>query len=184
MLGIWSVSMLLIPRPINRILLAVPVTACSLWLFFRLGNVADAIQRRHHQPLKRFRLLGVLEGIISFSFSEGCVFLLLTVFLQFIIALQMYFLISSFVSTITWSAAAAGTTATLFTQSVLPISLGDLGIREMASIYFFSFYQIPAAAVFSSSLLLFFINVILPGIAGILLAHPLKVTTSQHPKPL
>jgi hypothetical protein len=55
----------------------------------------------------------------------------------------------------------------MFVKSLLPISIGDLGIREAGSIYFFSIYGISQAAALNASLLLFSINIFIPSILGI-----------------
>jgi len=57
--------------------------------------------------------------------------------------------------------------AVMFTKSLLPISLGDLGIRESASVYFFGQFGVPHAAAFNASLLLFVINILAPSLVGL-----------------
>ncbi len=59
--------------------------------------------------------------------------------------------------------------ATLWVKTMLPISIGDLGIRESAAIYFLGELGIPPAPAFDGSLLLFFINVLMPALAGLVL---------------
>ncbi len=59
------------------------------------------------------------------------------------------------------------TFAVMFTKSLLPISLGDLGIRESASVYFFGQFGVPDAAAFNASLLLFMINILAPSLVGL-----------------
>ena len=59
------------------------------------------------------------------------------------------------------------TFAVMFTKSLLPISLGDLGIRESASVYFFGQLGVPSAAAFNASFLLFIINILLPSMLGL-----------------
>ena len=79
--------------------------------------------------------------------------------------LQMFFLINGF-TRISFAHAFIGTSAMMFVKSLLPISLGDLGIREAGSIYFFSLYGISQAAALNASLLLFLINIFIPSILG------------------
>jgi len=59
--------------------------------------------------------------------------------------------------------------AIMMTKTLLPISFGDLGIRESATIYFFSRLGVIEAAAFNASILLFLINVFLPSLAGALI---------------
>lgn len=54
----------------------------------------------------------------------------------------------------------------MMTKTLLPVSFGDLGIRESATIYFFSRLGVSQAAAFDASILLFFINIFLPSMIG------------------
>lgn len=54
----------------------------------------------------------------------------------------------------------------MMVKTLLPVSFGDLGVRESASIFFLSHFAINSAAAFNASILLFLINVLLPGLAG------------------
>ncbi len=57
-----------------------------------------------------------------------------------------------------------------YAKSIVPSFnfLGDLGVREAASTYFFSFYNINPLAVISASFLIWLVNVLFPMILGIL----------------
>jgi len=58
----------------------------------------------------------------------------------------------------------------IFSKSIIPpVSLGELGIREGASIFFLQQFGETAAAGFNASIFLFFINVLIPSITGLLL---------------
>jgi uncharacterized membrane protein YbhN (UPF0104 family) len=59
--------------------------------------------------------------------------------------------------------------ATLWVKTMLPISIGDLGVRESAAIYFLGKLNVAPAAAFDGSLLLFLVNVLLPALAGLVL---------------
>jgi len=61
----------------------------------------------------------------------------------------------------------SATSATLFAKSLLPVSLGDLGIREGAAVYFFLKFQVSKVAAFNSSILLFAMNVLIPSMLGL-----------------
>ena len=82
-----------------------------------------------------------------------------------VLIFQMFFLIRSF-SDISIAHAVYGTSAMMFAKSVVPISFGDIGTRELSSIYFFSRFGIAQAAALNASLLLFVLNIIFPGIMG------------------
>ncbi len=67
--------------------------------------------------------------------------------------------------------ALCGCAAVLLAKTVVPpVTLGELGIREGASVLLLGTVGVPAAAALSASLLLFGINVLLPAVPGALLA--------------
>jgi uncharacterized protein (TIRG00374 family) len=58
----------------------------------------------------------------------------------------------------------------IFSKSIIPpVSLGELGIREGASIFFLQQFGETAVAGFNASIFLFFINVLIPSMTGLLL---------------
>lgn len=64
--------------------------------------------------------------------------------------------------------------ALLFTKVALPISFGDLGIREGASVFYYMLYGVPKAAAFDAALLIFVINFIVPALGGIYFVFKLR----------
>jgi uncharacterized membrane protein YbhN (UPF0104 family) len=145
--------------------LAILVISISGVILLRLGKIANLGLRlnasRFHLPwIKR-----VLEGFSLLKYQQVFTTVLYTLVFHGILVLQMYFLINSF-SKISLTHAFIGTSAMMFVKSLLPISIGDLGIREAGSIYFFSIYNISQAAALNSSLLLFLINIFVPSVIG------------------
>ena len=57
----------------------------------------------------------------------------------------------------------------MMVKSMLPIAIGDLGVRESAAVYFFNILHVPGVAAFNASLLLLFINLLIPSIIGLIL---------------
>ena len=58
----------------------------------------------------------------------------------------------------------------MFAKTVIPpISLGELGIREGASVYFITQIGLSAAVGFNASIFLFLINILLPALIGLIL---------------
>jgi len=58
----------------------------------------------------------------------------------------------------------------IFVKSIIPpISFGELGIREGASVYFLSYMNESASVAFNASIFLFVINLLLPSIVGLVL---------------
>lgn len=65
--------------------------------------------------------------------------------------------------------ALAGISTIMLVKTIIPpITVGELGIREGASVYVLGHAGILAASAFSASLLLFAINILLPSLAGLL----------------
>lgn len=61
----------------------------------------------------------------------------------------------------------AASTSTMFAKTFLPISFGDLGIREGASVFFFMKMNAQKVTAFNSAFLLFVINVLSPTLIGL-----------------
>ena len=59
-------------------------------------------------------------------------------------------------------------------KTALPISFGDIGIREGATAFAFNFFDYPKEAAISAAFMLFIINIIIPSIIGIFLIPFLK----------
>ena len=67
-----------------------------------------------------------------------------------------------------------GLPAIIFAKTFLPISIGGLGVGELASVRFLGLFDIDAAAAFNASLILFSFNVLAPGLAGIVFVPRLR----------
>lgn len=89
----------------------------------------------------------------------------LTLIWIFIITLQYHMLILGFTD-VTLAQSAQAVTAALFTKMLLPFSFGGLGIREGVTVFYFSQFNISSAAVFNASLIVFFVNFLLPALIG------------------
>lgn len=81
-----------------------------------------------------------------------------------------------------WAGAAAGVTLVFFAKSAVPgVTLGDLGVREGAAVYFLASFG--EAAAFNASLGLFAINLLVPALAGLTLVTRLRVE-GRRPAPM
>ena len=173
-LGAWSILYLLFPFSIFNVATALVVSCLALTILVFLGKIATLTHATFTKLWHTLHLDGVLEGMGLFSTGEIVSLVSFTFIHQFIIILQMFFLLNAFTSVSIFTAF-LGTSGTLFVQSVLPISLGDLGVREMSSMYFFSLCDVPREFALMATLLLFVMNIILPGILGVFIAKPLKL---------
>lgn len=69
--------------------------------------------------------------------------------------------------------------ALLFTKILLPISFADLGIREGASVFYYTLFGVEKAAAFNAALLIFSINFLVPALAGSYFVFRLKTDHSN-----
>ncbi|MBN1154777.1 flippase-like domain-containing protein [candidate division KSB1 bacterium] len=72
--------------------------------------------------------------------------------------------------------------STLLVKSLLPISLGDLGIRESAAIFFLAKVGAQQATAFNASIMTFILNILIPSMIGffIVLKNKLVNFYDQH----
>ena len=69
--------------------------------------------------------------------------------------------------------------STMITKAALPIAIGDLGIREAAAIFYFKEIGVSHVAAFNASILLFVINLFIPGIIGLVLILKFKMNETS-----
>jgi uncharacterized membrane protein YbhN (UPF0104 family) len=138
-----------------------------LYVFFRprlLSRLFNSV------PLKIFRQEWAQDLIRSLTLLQKKDLLfafLVTLAFYGTIYLQMFVLLNAF-SPVGWWQALLGFAAMMFFKALIPISFGDLGIREASSVYFYSLVGIPQATALNASLLLFVINILLPAVFGLI----------------
>jgi uncharacterized membrane protein YbhN (UPF0104 family) len=163
--GIVSIACLTISNTFIIAVGTVIIVFLSGIFIMRLGMIAALGHRLNTSFFKKPWLTGVLDGLNFLNPRQLFATVLCTLAFQGILILQMFFLINGFAK-ISFTHAFIATSAMMFLKSLLPISIGDLGIREAGSIYFFSIYGISQAAALNASLMLFFINILVPSILG------------------
>ncbi len=136
-------------------------------LFLLRPELLRSILSRYHNVVSRYGaidrfLTGIEKATPQFTIRLFGLTIVqtLTYCSQFVLLILAFFkipVISGYFSTF----------AVMFTKSLVPISLGDLGIRESASVYFFGQYGVPDVAAFNASFLLFLINVLFPSLLGL-----------------
>jgi uncharacterized protein (TIRG00374 family) len=163
--GVISISILFIPETWMILAVSLIVTAVSFYLLLHIEIFALVANRINTIFLKRSVVTRIFEGFALLTGKQLVICICLTILFHLIIIFQVYFLINAFfrISLIETAVAAS---AMFFTKSLLPFSLGDLGIREAGTIYFFSLYGIPNVASLNASLLLFFVNIFIPSLIG------------------
>jgi len=161
-IGVWVIS--------NQVhmqtsLYVVPVLLLVASLIFLVGYnkieqfVSSLIARFGPIAQKLKAISGVdIARIIGFSFLRYLVFgsQFLIVMMVFEVEASLFIIVSG----ITWI---------FFAKSVIPSFsfLSDLGIREFSAVLFFEAFNIPLAPVLAASLFIWFINIALPAMAGL-----------------
>lgn len=115
--------------------------------------------------------------------NESVLLLFLSGIRYAVFSFQFVLLVRAFDLTIAWEAAWIGVALVFFAKSVIPqVTLGDLGIREGAAVFFLGAYGVAEAAALEASLGVFAINLLLPAFLGIpfLLRWRLSPTPSLH----
>lgn len=120
------------------------------WLTKRLGNAED-----------------VLAGMKALSSSDrarfgGWSLLLLLVFLS-----QFVYLMRAFGGDVAWIQGITAGAISTGIVALLPISVGNIGVRESAAILVWQHLGVPAPVAFNAAFALFLVNVVLPGLVGL-----------------
>ena len=145
-------SFALSPKPLKGVLVALQLTFNPKGRILELLRAFEGLRRSHCR-----RALG------------------LTILQLGVIYTQFYLLSLAF-QPVSWLTAAHTYAASLFVKSVLPISLGSLGVGEWAAVSFYTRYGIAETTAFSASLMIFGMNVLLPGMLGLVVLLRLKIT--------
>ncbi len=109
------------------------------------------------------RLLTGLEGLNG----KGMLHLvLLTAGWYLVILVQYHWMVHAF-TPLAWAQTLQAVSAMIFVKTMIPLSYGDLGIREGLGIYFYRLLGVPGWAVLNGTLLIFLVNFLLPAVAGL-----------------
>jgi uncharacterized membrane protein YbhN (UPF0104 family) len=105
-------------------------------------------------------------AVVSFGRKQYALLITFSTLFYIIFLTQFILLILTFksVDLLISSGAAA---SVFLVKTLLPIAIGDLGIREGASVFFFDKIGLTAAQAFNASILLFLINVGIPTLFGL-----------------
>ena len=144
-----------------------------IYLFFNPQFVIRLISRLNLNLLKRPVVQDFIEAIAVFRPRQLLTSLAFSIAFYLVVFFQMYLLLNSF-SEVALVDGLLGFAAMMFLKALVPISLGDLGIREASSVYFYSLRGIANTTSLSASLLLFVINVLLPSLLGLIFTPKFK----------
>jgi uncharacterized membrane protein YbhN (UPF0104 family) len=138
-----------------------------LFIFFKPNALQRVAMRFRFSFLGRPSIQDLLSAVGIFRQRDLLVSFGLSAGFYMIIYVQMYLLLNAF-SPVHAADAFLGFAAMMFLKSLVPVSLGDLGIREASSVYFYALRGIANATALNASLLLFVINILLPSLIGLI----------------
>ncbi|MCB0266153.1 MAG: flippase-like domain-containing protein [Calditrichaeota bacterium] len=127
-----------------------------------LKKILQQLQKRLPPGSRRRSMLQTFD---EFTFANSLTVLFLSLVWYLVIILQYHVLVNAFTEVgVTESFLAVS--AMLFVKTLLPVTFGDLGIREGIAVFFYGFFAVSEAAVFNASLLIFVLNFLLPALLG------------------
>lgn len=121
----------------------------------------------------------LMSSLDNFHRRQALNLLLLSVCFYFIFFLQFYILVCAFEQA-PIVAAFLAIASVMLVKSMLPISVGDLGIRESAAIFFLGKIGLLEATAFNASILLFVINLLVPSIIGLFLVLKYRLVFQKN----
>ena len=108
--------------------------------------------------------------------NEGAVLLVLSLARYVVFTGQFVLLLHALAPGAAWPGLWAGVALTFFAKSAIPqVTLGDLGVREGAAVFFLGAYGVGPAAALDASLAVFGLNLLLPSLAGVPLLLQLRL---------
>jgi uncharacterized protein (TIRG00374 family) len=150
------------------VLLLVYVFFVAVWKGKFLNYIPDRIKQKN----KAAKILLNIEQLkeLNFQFTLRMIFISIMFYLCYLI--QFAVLITAFSHNFHFIEYMWNGSLIMFTKSIVPqISIGELGIREGVSIYFYRKIGEDAVTAFNASILLFLINLVLPSLIGLILLY-------------
>lgn len=159
----------------ERMLLALAVACCTLLLIYAAWNYRVwLLDKMKHVPVlkkieKWFDQLRIYNNQL-FLETLALSALRYLIFLSQFICLLIYFGVELPIAIL-----AIGAVFTFFVKSVIPSFL-DIGVRELAAVFFFSGYHIADEKVLLASLSLWFFNLLIPAVIGLFCMFKIEYT--------
>lgn len=108
--------------------------------------------------------------------KRGKIFLLLgfATSVWFLVVIELWLLVNAF-SEVDFLPGALSASSAHFAKTLLPLTFGELGVREATMIYFFEKLGVSDVVSVASALMMFSMNVLLPSLIGTLFLRKLKI---------
>lgn len=127
------------------------------------------------------RIQNALQTLKRFTQRDALILFGLSAIRYAIFSTQFALLVHAFAPDAGWFVSYVGVALVFFAKSAIPsITLGDLGIRESAAVFFFAGFGIAEAAAFDASLAIFGINILIPALCGLVLLPRLRLQASKR----
>lgn len=140
---------------------------CILFCLFRFSAVRRFLLSVGIQKLRYPWVLQAVDSLVLFKPRDIAVTTMLTILFYSTVYCQLFLLLTSF-QPLDPIDAFLGYGAMMFSKSILPFSIADLGVRELGLVYFMSLLGYPRAGALTASLILFVVNIIIPALIGLL----------------
>jgi uncharacterized membrane protein YbhN (UPF0104 family) len=171
-LGLWHSGAAYLPAVIFAGLLT--------WLLLRPRQfLAVTVRIFRKLPLKQ-KTFRFLEGFRGLSTRRLIVLLLMSLLYFFIYSLQFYALLWAFEDVAVLTMIICFPLVMLVNS--VPVTIGGLGVREGASVLFFSQFAVQESSALGAALLLFAINILIPGLCGLTFIHHIGKPAVPLPK--
>jgi Lysylphosphatidylglycerol synthase TM region len=170
------------PNPLFlHIFIITILTIClifGIFLSLNLSNINVFLSKnKFFEYLKKY--LGVLE---NYTLTELKTLFAIATSRYFIFSIQFVLMFKVFQINLPISVLLVGVGIIFLTKTLISVvnALGDLSIRELTSIYYFSFFRANIAAVSSATFMIWLVNVLLPILIGSVFILQLKLTPKIH----
>lgn len=139
----------------------------------RFYNYLKEIKQRFNIKFEFLKKL--LEPLADLNNQLISRLILLALLNLLVIVLEFVVIILSFENGLNIGLLLVAAMMVYFSKTLIPsITLGEIGIRESAAIYFFGLFGCSEVIAFNSSMMLFFLNLLLPSVAGLYFLFRLK----------
>lgn len=139
------------------------------WLVILMEKLLGARLIKYVQVIKSYRQQEILK-IMWLGLGRYLVF-----------SFQFFIILKLFDLELNTLVILAGITWMFLIKSVMPAIniFTDLGVREMAVVYFFGHYRADLAIIILASVLLWILNILLPTFIGLFYVYRLKITSAR-----
>jgi len=138
------------------------------------GKVGKTLITINKFLFRREQIVDIASVISSLKREKVFLILGLATLVWMLVITELWLLVNAF-SEVDFLAGTLSASSAHFAKTLLPITFGELGVREASMIYFFKNLGVSEVASVASALLMFSMNVFLPSLTGALFLKRLKI---------